>query len=221
VKRITTVLGFVAIVALTVFGGVIQGRMSGRWGPGSEMLAAGERLAELPAQFGPWKLLESHQFEESTMRELEPAGYVERTYMNRDTGERIGLMMIVGAVGRISVHTPEVCVGNQRYDISGKRQKVDIEAPGAGSHKVWSVAFRSRTVDGHVLQTYYGWSTGGPWQAPADPRYSFAGEPYLYKLQLSVVASPGATPVQSDVGQRFLRELIPAAQKYLIQPTSK
>lgn len=117
-KHVTVVLGFVAIVAMTVFGGVIHGRMSGRWGPGSDVLAAGEKLMEIPAQIGPWKQHgEPHQFDESTMRELEPAGYVERTYVNGDTGERIDLMIIVGAVGRISVHTPEVCVGNQRYDL--------------------------------------------------------------------------------------------------------
>lgn len=72
-----------------------------------------------------------------------------------------------------------------------------------------------------MLQTYYAWSTGGPWVAADDPRYSFAGEPYLYKVQLSALATPQAAPVQSDVGQRFLRDLIPVAQKYLIQPTSK
>jgi hypothetical protein len=219
VKRVAEALGFLVIIALTVCGGVIHGRMSGRWGTPSAMRAAGERLVELPAQIGPWKLVESRNFDESTIRELEPTGYVERTYFNKDTGERIGLMMVVGAFGPISVHTPEVCVSNQAYEISEKRREVPVKTPDAGSHSLWSVAFRSRRVDGHMLRMYYGWSTGGPWLAPENARSFFTGEPYLYKVQLSAVVPPGTAPRQPDAGQRFLRDLIPVAQKYLI-PTS-
>jgi hypothetical protein len=220
VKRYAAVWGFVAIVAIVVYGGVLHGSMTNRWGVGSEMQSAGERLAEIPAEFGPWKQVESREFDESTKRELQPAGYIERTYLNENTGERIGLMMVVGRVGPISVHTPEVCVGSQRYDIAGKRQKVAFESPDALGHSVWSVAFRARSVDGHVLQTYYGWSLGGPWMAADDPRLSFAGQPYLYKVQLTAVSPPRAVPTQSDVGQRFLRDLLPVAQKCLIQPSA-
>jgi hypothetical protein len=219
VKRIATALGFAAIVAMTVCGGVIHGRMSGRWGAPSARLAAGERLVDLPAQIGPWNLVESRNFDESTIRELEPTGYVDRTYVNRDTGERIGLMMVVGAFGPISVHTPEVCVSNQAYEISEDRRRVPVEIRDAGSHSLWSVTFRSRLVDGHILRMYYGWSTGGAWLAPGNVRSFFKGEPYLYKVQLSAVVPPGTAPSQPDIGPRFLSDLIPVAQEYLI-PTS-
>ena len=220
-KRTAVILGFVATVALAIGGGLLHGWMTGRWGPPPAMLAAGQRLMELPTRIGPWNLLESRDFDESTLRELEPAGYVERTYVHQDTGERIGMMLVVGAVGPISVHTPEVCVSNQAYEISEKTREVTIPLADGASHRVWTVAFRSRGVEGHGLRMYYAWSTGGPWLAPEDARYFFAGNPYLYKVQVSAQASPRAASATSDVGQRFLRDLIPAAQKYLIDSQSK
>jgi len=220
-KRITGLLGFAAIAALTLCGGVIHGRLSGRWGPPLAMIAAGEKLAQLPAQFGPWKLAASHEFSEITKTELECTGYVDRTYVNQNTGERVDVMLVVGPTGAISVHTPEVCVGGRDYTIAGERRQVTVETPDAASHRFWSVAFRSRGLEASTLRICYGWTAGGPWMAPENPRFYFVGKQYLYKVQVSAQGPLQAASTQRDAGQQFLRDFIPAAQMCLIDSSSK
>ena len=50
------------VVGLTVTAGVIHGRLSHRWGPRQDMLAAAQRLQAVPNEFGNWRLRNSRPF---------------------------------------------------------------------------------------------------------------------------------------------------------------
>jgi hypothetical protein len=69
------------------------------------------------------------------------------------------------------------------------------------------------TVESQVLSVYYGWSTGGPWQAPESPRLSYAGASSLYKLQLACYAASDEQGGIKDLPTEFLKAFLPAVMK--------
>ena len=57
-------------------------------------------------------------------------------------------------------------------------------APGQDLGTLWTARFLKGTGVASDLRLYWGWSTGGSWQASANPRWQFGGEPFLYKREL-------------------------------------
>jgi len=210
------------VLALTLASGAMQGRMRGRWGPASAMVTAGQLLETFPTEFGDWKLLRNGELGEDATNQLEPTGWLVRTYENRKTGTEVSAILLVGPPGPISVHTPEVCISSQQYKIIEPRRSVTLGDTGAGSpqHTFWAATFQSTDVVGSLLRTYWAWTTDGTWQAAKGARYRFAGEPYLYKVQVSASYPPGADFEHDDSCRDFLADFVKAAPAYL-KPTSR
>ena len=94
-------------VLLTLSSGVLYGKYSQRWGPPADLTGAAAQLEKLPRQLGNWKLAEERPMEDSTVEMLECAGYVNRRYVNQQSGQTVNLAIIVGPAGPTAVHTPE------------------------------------------------------------------------------------------------------------------
>ena len=109
-QRFLFSLAVVLIAALTVLSGIVHGRMSNRWGPSPDTLAAAAKLAEIPQRFGDWRQQGADELDKSSRDELQPAGYFVRRYENRQTGDIVSVTLLLGRPGPISVHTPEVCL---------------------------------------------------------------------------------------------------------------
>jgi hypothetical protein len=209
----------ILIVVLTLASGVLQGRIRHRWGPSQSMLAAAEKLAEVPGQCGHWRLESSQEMEPGTVQMLECTGYLCRSYVNERTGELVSMVLTLGPAGPISVHTPEICYSSQNYKTRDQRQRVAIaDAHATELGQFWTLGFRSKPPRADVLRVYYAWSTGSEWTAPDAPRFAFVGWPYLYKLQLSCNQAPGADVARGDACRRFLQDLLPAVKPYLLAP---
>ena len=58
---------------------------------------------------------------------LQSAGTVSRVYMNRRTGQRVDMFVIVGPSGPTAEHTPEVCVGGRYFTPLGSRRAVVVQ----------------------------------------------------------------------------------------------
>ena len=199
-----------------MFSGIIHGRMSNRWGPPDSSRRAAARLEELPVQFGKWRMRSPRELSDAEMEQLQPTGYVFREYVNDDTGEALSPILLVGPVGQISVHTPEVCMAGQDYKQQGARQQVPISASPGEADTFWAATFRTNDVGGRYIRVYWGWSTGGPWSAPDNPRFGFAGQPYLYKIQLVTALGREPSRQKEDACQRFLQDFVHEARQYLI-----
>jgi hypothetical protein len=212
-------LGIILVVALTVASAVVQGRMSNRWGPSEDMLTAGKQLETIPTQFGDWRVLSSQAMSEEARNELEPAGYIYSTYRNQKTGETINMTLFVGPTGPTAVHTPEICYSSRAHKQLAPRETVTLPDKAGGDDKFWSLTFRSTGVDGEMLQVYYAWSTGDHWLAAGNPRFSLAGQPYLYKIQLAGKLPLFADLKNNDPCRNFLRDFIPVARPHLIEPS--
>ena len=219
-KLFLPAFGVALVAGLTLVCGIIHGRMSNRWGPSPDTLAAAEKLKEFPNQFGSWRLHSSETMSDTAVEMLEPVGYISGWYVNQQTDEFISMTVILAPLGPLGGHTPEGCLGCKGYTVLKERQRVTIQGSDGSDHEFWTAAVQSSGPDTKMLRLYYAFSTGDRWSAPARPRFTLAGHIYVYKVLLSCNASnasPGTNPETGDSCRKFLQDFIPAAKHYLIQ----
>jgi hypothetical protein len=130
----------------------------------------------------------------------------------------VDLSLLIGPAGTVSVHSPEICFPSKNFELLGKRVRITIRDDAGIDHQFWRVEFRSQDLEERLSRVYYGWSIGGTWSAPDDPRFEFAGQPYLYKLQLHVKISPDSE--KADAGLSFLSNFLPEARAELVSATT-
>ena len=191
-------------IGITIATGVVCGRVSQRWGPVPDLLAAARHLESLPTQIGDWQLLGEEEIPELVVRTLSCAGYVNRHYVNRKSGETVDLAIIVGPGGPISVHTPEICYSSRAYSIEEPRRRMQLSDGDGHKHSFWNTDFRSTNATAEQLRVYYGWCADGTWIASDSPRFQFAGRRLLFKLQMSSRVPPAKTENVQDPCQEFL-----------------
>lgn len=205
-------IGLIAFaIALTLVTGLVHGRLSQRWGPAPDLLAAAKRLESFPQQFGDWQLLKQEPIDESTIEMLSCVGYVNREYVNRKTGETVWIAIMLGPAGPIAVHTPEVCYSSRAYTIHEPRKRISLSDPAGHAHSFWSLAFRTNTPTTDQLRVCYAWYGKEGWEASKSPRFEFGGLPLLYKVQVASLVPPttgspnGESP---DPCERFLGDVV-------------
>lgn len=187
--------------------GVLYGHFSQRWGPPVDLQAAGEDLAGLPRTLGPWRLAEELPIDDSALSLLQCSGYVNRKYINQESGQTINLALIVGPAGPTAVHTPEICFSSRAYQIQGQRSRVVVPTADGNEHIFWRVNFNSENVMADDLRVYYAWSLGERWDAATSPRFRFAAAPLLFKIQVAALVGPDIGEDAIDPCQDFLSAL--------------
>ncbi len=221
-KQIYVVVGLAVAVAMTVAGGVLQGRIAYRWGPSETMQTAAQKLDQVPQQFGGpkndrWQLKSSQTMDQGTVEMLECTGNFVRTYENRRTGELVSVFVIIGRAGPIAVHTPEICYSAQNWKSRDQRQHVDIAGDQGQDDQFWALTFKTKTLREDLLRVYYAWGTGDRWSAPNDARWTFTGSPYLYKIQASSELPAGTDLKTGDACRDFLQDFVPVLRQYLVE----
>ena len=189
------------VVALTLVSGTLYGRLTQRWGPPADLIAAAEHVRDFPKQIGEWQLAEDNTMPDSTQETLECAGYVNRRYLHQKTGQSIGLALIVGPPGPTAVHTPEICYSSKAYTIQGSPQPKHLDEFG---HSFWGIHFESRHAGAEQLQVYYAWNNELHWEASGNPRIKFGGNPMLYKIQVSGTYGQGLSKNMADPAWEFV-----------------
>lgn len=224
------------VIALTLVSGVLHGRFCNRWGTPEEMRAAGAKLEGIPNEFGGsdghrWRMESSGEMGAGSLEMLECTGSIVRTYANTRTGEQVSVFVIVGPVGPISEHTPEVCFRGAGMRVKDPRQRIAVAganrlagADGLASadgqdDQFWAANFKSKDLRNRQTRVCYAWSSGGNWSAPKDARWAFVGRPYLYKVQASSDLPANADLKSGDACRSFLEDFVPAARPYLVQPS--
>lgn len=216
-------IALAAIVGLTVASGVMQGRMTNRWGLEPEALAAGKKLEEVPAEFGSWKLVAKQEMDEQSRKMLETFGEAGGMYENIETGARVSVFVIVGPPGPVALHVPEICMSCRENTLLGPRKDFTIEEknnPGK-AHHFWGVRFKRTDVDGTLIPVYYAWTIDGTWAAEEGGHWGHGGDPYLYKIQVQCWLPAMAGAVETDPAQEFLAEFVPALAPYLVPPQGR
>jgi hypothetical protein len=178
---------------------------------------ATDNVARLPDQIGPWRAEQGEPLSDTVLHLLECRAHESRTYIDDQTGEQVGVLLLAGPSGPLVAHTAEVCYESSSYKLV--EPPVSESVRGAGDHAdvVHRATFRSNSVAGQKLRVYYAWRPfDGPWQAPDSPRLALGGQPLLYKLQLSGSAPPdGKYSLATDPARRFLLDFLPVLDKTL------
>ena len=212
-KRWLSVVAVVAAVAITTGAGVLHGRLTHRWGPPADLVAASKRLDSVPSDFGNWRAEESKPLGDVVVRVLQCAGYINRTYVNHETGESVNVAILLGPPGPISVDTPEVCYSSRDLAVIVPAQRVSVRGADKPEEQFWALTFRSHNVTGDELRVYYAWTVSGLWQAPEEPRITFGGEGMLYKIQLAAGQPAGSNSRNRDPCLNFLRDFLPVVDR--------
>jgi hypothetical protein len=195
------------VAGLTAAAGAADGFLRNRWQKPPDLLAAASRLQQVPERFGGWELESSEKLDPEVARMLQCAGYINRIYIHRGTGDRVHVALLVGPPGPISVHTPEICYSSRDYERVQDHQRLRIRED-QPDEAFWAMSFRSPDLKLNELRVVYAFTTGGAWSAPDHPRFLFGGRPLLYKLQLAGYLGPGADP-DNDPCRHFLKDFLP------------
>ncbi len=210
----------VAVALVTIAGGVIHGRLEHRWGSSEELAALGTRLEELPVEIGSWRLTQRSELTSDVQQMLRCAGYVNRTYVNSESGAIVRVAVLVGPTAPIAIHTPEICFTSRSVRIHEPRRRVKVPADPGESDEFWHSVFRSEDGLPDELHVFYGWSTGSKWSAPENQRTAFFGAPWLFKIQLASRSSDSTSLDAEAVGRAFLEQFLPALQRLTSVPKS-
>ena len=209
--RVQLIIGFLLTLALTIAAGAIHGRLSGRWGGSEEAMQAAQSISSLPDQFGSWRLDQNAPFGESELGMLKPFGYINRTYLHLESGQKVSVFVLLGPVGETAVHNPEICYSSRASTIIGAKEQTSLRVDGPRTDQFWAMTFRSNDLEGGLMRVYYAWSDGTRWEAPEGDfgRYKYAGLPYLYKIQLAAEMPANADPKKDDACRDFLEDFLP------------
>jgi len=216
-KQLASTLS-VAIFLLisTIATGLVQGRLTNRWGLRPDTQQAAARLnSPLSEIVGNWKFVEENRFSPEVVETLHCPAHISRVYQHQQTGDIVRVAVIVGPPGPVSVHTPEVCYSSREYSITGARVKATVEASGQ-KHVFWELPLKANDLHGGPLRVFYGWSTGSAWEAAEHPRFGYGGLPHLYKLQMSVTSEPASQATKFDLAKDFLSHFLPELQTHLV-----
>jgi hypothetical protein len=201
------------LLAVLVSGGA-AGFWSGRWGSPSSLREAAARLERVPLTAGEsW---DGHTAElserEVALTELE--GYLNRRYVHRDTGAVVTVLLVCGRPGPVSVHTPEVCFSAAGYGQVGAARAYDGPAGSRARFRVLDLR-KGNPATPTSLRIFLAWGSNGEWSAPANPRLTFAGRPYLYKLYVIREMTRAGESLEEDPAGELITGLLPQLQEAL------
>jgi hypothetical protein len=208
--------GLGSLIALSLVSGLVQGRLTHRWGPPADLRAAARRFKQIPAAFGAWRLSRTHSIPAPVVAELQCAGYINGVWEHRLTGEVVRAFVLLGPAGPTAVHTPEVCYSSRDYQTTEPPARISFAADGT-KHAFWAMTLRKPDVHADQLRVCYAWSDGGAWEAPAHPRFRYGGASMLYKIQLAAHRPSGTSSEHRDACRDFLEAFVPALERALFQ----
>src|SRR5207302_6148175 len=197
-------------------GGLVHGFWSERWSASSDLEEAASRVDRVPLAAGDWQA-QSVASDPAIFLQAGARGYWTRCYVNAKTKTTLFVILMCGRSGRMAVHTPEVCYRGAGYELGGRPDAWTVNsASGQELGTFWTARFLKRTGVTSDLRLHWGWSTGGLWQASANPRWQFGGEPFLNKLYVSHDAPVRGTNSAAAV-EDFLRQFLPELHETLVE----
>jgi len=223
-------IGVGLLVVVTLAAGLLQGKMTNRFGLPEDMNEGSQKLANLKklletqtfGERGQWRLVSQSKMSDQVLETLECPEYLNASFVNSEIPSlQINGFIIIGPPGPVAVHTPEICYSSKDYDITDNRERVRIFPKGPQEDEFWGLTLRSKQVDADILRVYYAWANSGPWTAPDSPRSTYGGGSKLFKMQLAVKLPPDAKLEQGDACQDFLRAFLPLVNSQLFGSAAK
>lgn len=172
-------------VVMLVIGKFADSSVNGFAGADSAALTeAVSRIDTIPETIGGWESTSSTLSE----REIEIAGikgYIRREYRNPRTGYNVALTVLVGHSGPMSVHPPTACFEGVGYTLISGPTPTNVRHDGLTSQFNKSSFRQGNEAIPEIVRVFWGWGHDGSWAAPANPRFTFRGQSFLYKIYIT------------------------------------
>ena len=178
--------------------------------PPDVLLKEAGTLDRFPESFGSWRFQkEGVEIAPAVQEELGWVDYVSRIYRNAETGQEVGLLLMLGQPGPLVRHPPDICYSN-RGSRTLNTDAIDIESHGQ-QHHFRSLAYVSQNVleQQNQFVVAYAHTAETQWDVPQLPRLVYGGEPFLYKMQV-LVAEGDDLQGRYDTASAFLADYVDA-----------
>jgi hypothetical protein len=151
---------------------------------------------------------------------------ISRDYRNTQTGERVGLWLIVGHARDISAHTPDVCYPASGFEIRARENSLyPIVVPGLPDAPFWTNTFyKEDRLTGRTLNRVF-WAWFNPeadenegkvaWEAPSNARWRFGNTRALYKMYFTSDMHDQTETAEQSPCVHFARDFLPVVDKVL------
>jgi hypothetical protein len=199
-------------LVFVVGSGVVHGLWTGRWQKPVALEVAVARVTQVPLVIGDWHGKDIPV----DAREFAQAGaesYWARTYT--DKNRSVTVLLMCGQVRHMAVHTPEVCYQGLGFQMVDVPENIVVPyGPARDKAEFWTARFTRQLGFVGDLRLFWAWNGSGTWQAPTSPRWTYAGQPFLYKLYV-VEESTAPQRLENDAAVMFLGQFLPVAKAKL------
>ena len=195
-KITLTLIAGVMAVGITLYSGLLHGRIRHEFGLGQDLTEQTRYVESLPKSFGAlsdgrpaWVSAgEPKQMADEVVQLLECVGHFQAAYRSTlHPNWIVQVLLMVGPSGPLLVHSPGVCypaAGNVKI---GEDEVLKFRSAKGSIFELRVMNFTRSNLDGTKLRVGYTFSNGQNWENPIDARRHFAGEPFLYKLQFQTM----------------------------------
>lgn len=209
----------IAAALVMIGAGLVHGGWTSRWKPSNAVAERAERIHALPVRIGDWTA-EERPLSEAERVLAGAVGCLSRQYRNGATGEVVTMLLICGLPGDVAVHTPEVCYAGGGYEVSRPAPAtIPRSGPTEPAGFFTATAARGGTSPSR-LRILWSWNDGEGWQAPNEPRWTFAAAPVLSKLYVVREASDPEPADGRDFSLEVLDVLLPVLDRDVFSPPS-
>jgi hypothetical protein len=210
-------LGFAAIIGVTV----VQGYFTDRWA-GKNVAAELARDSVLleenfPKVFGSWKMVSETDADPAQLKAAGAVGHVSREYQNVDTGVRVGVFVVCATPHDASGHTPDRCYPSAGFEIGEQEHREVIPLESGEKAEAFSGSFKKPGESLRILWTYV---ATGKWIAPQIARIELANNPSVFKVYALVDETGMSRGEGNRTGLQFLSDLIPEFDRLIIDASA-
>ncbi len=209
----TRILSAILVIVFILLSGLVHGIWTSRWQLSTALEESMAQVANVPLKVGDWEG-KNHKSDESEKETFAKAGalaYWSREYRHRKTGAEVTAILMSGPSGPLSVHTPDVC-----YPGAGYAMKGEAERHSFGEQEFWKGTFvKGKPLVTGQLIIFWSWNCQGRWQAPDNPRFTFRGQPYLYKFYVIHQSTQRIDTEDTGVVEQFIQDFLPELKKSL------
>lgn len=204
-----------ALATLSLIGaGILHGFYSGRWVPSETLVKAVDASNSLPLELDGWKGEVFPLDDPESLVRAGVRGSCQVRYVNA-TGGSVVVLIVAGKPGPISVHDPSVCYGAAGYKIAGNPKRIEVPEVDRSTKDVFYTAdfIPPSPTETSFLRIAWAWGQGQTWLAPDNPRLTFAGSPYLFKIYgITNVLSTNSKDT-TNLSIELMKKLIPELRK--------
>ena len=201
----------IAVLLAVLVGFGLFGLLQPGPAPGERPEDVARKQEAVPLKMGDWQGSESERTtkDEADMRVAGAKASLNRRYKHTKTGEEVAVLVLYGIPAEMGAHSPQVC-----YRAIGFKECTGQQRSAFGeSGSLWFTKFEALQNQRDVLGVYWGWGTGGAWNAAENPRTTFSDRSLIYKVYLQRTVGLGSKGEEDPALRNFAEVFLKALER--------